>query len=493
MERTGFQYALFGRQNMAITKLMHLKEAPAVPHRHLANAVQYILDEKNNEAKTCDGLYVGGNAGYNSEDIIKTFLDTKELYGKLHGRQGYHFVISFEPGETDADEAYEITKEFAKKYLGENYDYVFATHTDKNHIHSHLIFNSVSRTDGYKYRYENGDWERYIQPVTDEICMEHGLKPLKFEENKKKGLSYAEWNEKKNGRMNWTHVIRADIDLASKHSDTLPEFMEHMKMAGYSVRAGKSKKKNATYFTYTYTDDAGKKHRRRSYNMPSGYSPEDIAKRIKQKSGSRMYEEIAENLEKKEKLASIDEIYKNTGTYRRLYQAVSFYRLPNPYAVTKGVRRDIMAIDRLLDECAYIKKNSLQTMNNIQDRESRLEEMINSLKREKWNKKDASEALDSGQKKQLERKEQIENELKNPDISDEAFEALQDEYEQLKEQLPDDDISKKDMERLSQEIKELGKELRMLRRIKKTEQEFTGRKTKQVSRVPESGTFNKKI
>lgn len=88
-----------------------------MPHRHLANAVKYILDEKNNEAKTCDGLYVGGNAGYDSEDIIKTFLDTKELYGKLHGRQGYHFVISFEPGETDADEAYTITKEFAKSIL----------------------------------------------------------------------------------------------------------------------------------------------------------------------------------------------------------------------------------------------------------------------------------------------------------------------------------------------------------------------------------------
>lgn len=107
-----------GRQtDLAVTKLMHMKEAPTVPHRHLANAVKYILDEKNNEAKTCDGLYVGGNAGYDSEDIIKTFLDTKELYGKLHGRQGYHFVISFEPGETDADEAYKITKEFAKSIL----------------------------------------------------------------------------------------------------------------------------------------------------------------------------------------------------------------------------------------------------------------------------------------------------------------------------------------------------------------------------------------
>lgn len=117
MERTGFRYALFGRQNMAITKLMHLKEAPAVPHRHLANAVQYILDEKNNEAKTCDGLYVGGNAGYNSEDIIKTFLDTKELYGKLHGRQGYHFVISFEPGKRMRMKLIQLQKSLQKSIL----------------------------------------------------------------------------------------------------------------------------------------------------------------------------------------------------------------------------------------------------------------------------------------------------------------------------------------------------------------------------------------
>mgnify|MGYP000040245103 CR=1 FL=1 len=49
---------------------------------------------------------------------------------------------------------------------------------------------------------------------------------------------------------------------------------------------------------------------------------------------------LLKNFEKKEKLASIDEIYKNTGTYRRLYQAVSFYRLPNPYALTeRGQKR----------------------------------------------------------------------------------------------------------------------------------------------------------
>lgn len=117
---------------LAITKLMHMKEAVGVPHRHLANAIQYILDEKNNEEKTEHGLYVGGNAGYDSGEILKTFLDTKELFGKKNGRQGYHFVISFAPGEVTADEAYQITREFCEKYLGDSYDHVFAVHTDKD-------------------------------------------------------------------------------------------------------------------------------------------------------------------------------------------------------------------------------------------------------------------------------------------------------------------------------------------------------------------------
>ena len=68
---------------IAITKLMHMKEAVGTPHRHLANAIKYILDEKNDEAKTDHGLYIGGNSGYDSADVLKTFLDTKELFDKL--------------------------------------------------------------------------------------------------------------------------------------------------------------------------------------------------------------------------------------------------------------------------------------------------------------------------------------------------------------------------------------------------------------------------
>lgn len=82
---------------------------------------------------------MGGNAGYDSGEILKTFLDTKELFGKKNGRQGYHFVISFAPGEVTADEAYQITREFCEKYLGDSYDHVLQCIQTKS-ICMHILY-----------------------------------------------------------------------------------------------------------------------------------------------------------------------------------------------------------------------------------------------------------------------------------------------------------------------------------------------------------------
>ena len=434
---------------MAITKLMHMKEASGVPHRHLANAIKYILDEKNEEAKTNQGLYVGGNSGYDSADILKTFLDTKELFGKVHGRQGYHFVISFAPGETNADEAYQMTKEFTEKYLGDDYDYVFAVHTDKGHVHSHIVFNSVRRTDGYKYRYVKGDWKKYIQPVTDEICVNHGIAPLTFDDKNMAGVSYAEWNDQKNNKIGWTQIIRADVDHAIMHSASFDEFVEHMHTAGYSIRAGMSKKHDTTYYTFIYTDEDGRQHRRRSYNMPPGYSPAEIAYRLKDKSGGRHYEHIAVVLEAKIKLFVPDEIIKNSVTVKRLYQAVSFYRLPNPYAVPAyRARKDITVIDRLLDECIYMKEAEISSMKDVTDKESELMVQIKSIKNMLNVKKKTGDEMscDTAQTSELKSR-----------------------------------------------LKMLKKELVMIRRIKKIEAYTEFMSSKQVIHVPDSGTYNNKL
>lgn len=143
------------------------------------------------------------------------------------------------PGEATKEQAYNVIKDFCEEYLGENYDYVFAIHTDKEHMHGHIVFNSVSRTTGYKYRYEKGDWEKYIQPITDRICKKYGLPPLTYEKNNKIGKSYIAHSEEKKGRPNEEKIIRADIDYIIPLVKDWDDFIKQMKSLGYTIRQGK--------------------------------------------------------------------------------------------------------------------------------------------------------------------------------------------------------------------------------------------------------------
>lgn len=77
--------------------------------------------------------------------VYQTFLRTKQLYEKPYGRQGYHYIIIFKPGEVKEEQVYKLVKRWCEEYLKDNYDYVFTLHNDHEHIHGHVIFNSVSR------------------------------------------------------------------------------------------------------------------------------------------------------------------------------------------------------------------------------------------------------------------------------------------------------------------------------------------------------------
>ena len=173
---------------MAVTKLLHIKGTGGSLGKHLKNAISYIL----NEEKTKNGLLVGGNAGVTTEEIYRTFLDTKKFYGKPGGRQGYHFVLSWKPGTVTEDQVYDMMEAFCQEYLKDEYDYVFSVHNDQEHLHGHMIFNSLSRATGYKFHYANGDWETEIQPVTDQICRRFGADPPVYEKEGRTGVCYGE-------------------------------------------------------------------------------------------------------------------------------------------------------------------------------------------------------------------------------------------------------------------------------------------------------------
>lgn len=359
---------------------MHINSDKRGGTGHLKNSLRYIL----NPEKTEKGYLVGGNAGNDPEEIFRVMMDTKKEWGKTDKRQGYHFVISFKPGEVTSDQAFLVLKEFCEEYLGEDYDYVFAIHTDQDHQHGHIIFNSVNRVSGYKYRYEKGDWEKFIQPVTDRICERFGISRLEFDQDKKTGKSYAEHDAEKKGRPTWMKIIQADIDFAVSRSRFWEEFLVQMKQLGYRIKEGK----------HTTFIPPGAKKGRRDVTLGEGYRKEDIRKRLSQETlraepvkilSSRLEQSYEKGLEK----------YLTVTLTRYQIQKVKlFYRVghyleeKNPYAVSdRDIRKHAIHIQRLYEECRYILEHDIKDLDGLKSRKEGLKEREAGLKKRKGGRK----------------------------------------------------------------------------------------------------------
>lgn len=121
---------------MAITKLSHVKErSSGNPNAGLYACIDYILNPDKTEDR-----WIGGNAGLTTQNVYDRMMTTKREFHKADGRQCYHFVISFSPGETDALTCFNVAQDFCEKYLKGQYEYVFSVHTDHKHIHAHIGF-----------------------------------------------------------------------------------------------------------------------------------------------------------------------------------------------------------------------------------------------------------------------------------------------------------------------------------------------------------------
>lgn len=345
---------------MAITKMRHIKGSGG--SNGLKRSIAYIM----NRDKTEDGLLIGGNAGTTPEEVFAVMMETKREWDKTGGRQGYHFVISWKPGEVTKDQAYQITGEFCERYLGDAYDYVYAVHTDQAHLHGHIVFNSVNRNDGYKYRYEKGDWERYIQPVTDAVCREEGLPVLADQRTGERHKSYAEHKAEKEGLPTLTKIVKADIDLMIRHADDFDSFLSGMRRLGYRIREGK-------YITYY---PPGFEKGRRDKTLGEGYSREDITFRIRRKdlekdaapsvidaaAADRMEVMMAPYL--KVRLSPCQLVY-----VKRVRRIGRYLEAKNPFAVKwYAVRKDAMETGKLFAECMYLLEHDIRSREDLAGR-----------------------------------------------------------------------------------------------------------------------------
>ena len=173
---------------------------------------------------------------------------TKDRFRKTDGRQCYHFVQSFaEIDDLTPQEAHAIALELAQREFP-NFEVLVATHIDTDHLHSHLIVNSVSFQDGRKLHQSAADLQAH-QLASDEICATHGLEllPPPQRQVKQKRMGSREYRSAAKGES-WKFRLMDTIDQCMKYAETKDEFISLMESEGYQVRWTDSRK-NITYTT----------------------------------------------------------------------------------------------------------------------------------------------------------------------------------------------------------------------------------------------------
>lgn len=116
---------------------------------------------------------VGMNCSNEYKEAFKDFQDIKEFYNKLEDRQYKHFVHSFKPNEIDKEKSLEMTVKLCEEFFPGNQVFI-AQHTDREHIHNHIVVNSVNFENGEKFYYEKEQFEKWRERA-DELAQEYGL------------------------------------------------------------------------------------------------------------------------------------------------------------------------------------------------------------------------------------------------------------------------------------------------------------------------------
>jgi len=224
---------------IATTRLMPLHSGKG---RTVAEALGRVTDYVENPEKTNGGDLV---TAYQCNPSIadQEFLFSKRQYAAITGRErkdndviAYHLRQSFKPGEITPELALEIAKEFAQEHLA-GYETVIGVHVDREHIHAHLVFNSVNADTGEKYHSNAQSYYQQIRATSDRLCREHGLSVI-MEGSSGKAVSYIEWLRQSRGQPTFRSMLEADLRTAIEDANDLGHFFMLMEHMGWEINHG---------------------------------------------------------------------------------------------------------------------------------------------------------------------------------------------------------------------------------------------------------------
>ena len=353
-----------------------------IPVRRLDQSVKYVMNkEKTTAVSLEDAIGYAANRSKTEQSCYETafactlesaFADmrhTKERWHKTGGVQGYHLVQSFAADEVTPELAHRIAQELADRVLGGRYEYVIGTHLNTGHIHSHIVWNSVSRIDGKKYHSNGKSYVTQIRAVSDELCRKYKLSVIDTENSNHVAKPYAEWLAEKNNQPTWRTAIRQDVDDAIRQSLTWRQFVAALQDKGYELQFNRK---------YPVLRPPGKERFVRFKTLGKRYTPEVIQNRLLYPQFDRCFVENSPRIQygrlhgdkPRRKLTGLRALY-----YRYLYELGALPRKPRRSSY--AVRQDAYKLDQRIQQMEFLSRNSIDTLTQLETyRQAKLGEIV---------------------------------------------------------------------------------------------------------------------
>ena len=337
---------------------------------HLANAISYITDGE----KTQEGALVGSH-NCNVDSALQEMLATKRKYGKVDKRQGYHFIISFKKQEVRPETVMEITQKFVERYFGDDFQCLYATHDNTGHVHSHILFNSVSWRTGKKYRYEKGDWAKEIQPIVNELCKEYGLSIQDIEIGTKE-KEPKKWDKTKQGIFRWNRQISLDVEDSISFANSYEDFLKLMEIKGYGINQNNGK---------TFLKPMGEKRFIALTDISAYYTKEAIENRIAK--GIRRESSRTEN--HTPRVIGCRRNYKKylpptpyqKAFFAKMYRTGQLKR--KPYSQMWRYKEEAARFEKLQSQYLYLCEHGIRSAGDLKERTDSLNAQMKNLDEER--------------------------------------------------------------------------------------------------------------
>ena len=347
---------------MAVTKILARRGG-------LQQAIAYVL----NGDKTEEQILTAAQ-GCLTATACRDMMAAKQHWNKTDGVQLYHIIQSFRPGEISPELALEIAQKFVREHLP-GYQAVIGVHTDREHIHAHIVFNSVSAFTGEKYHSNAQSYYQQIRGISDRLCRKHGLSVIMTGETAR-AVSYVEWLRQSKGQPTFRSMLEADLQTAIQDANDLGHFFLLMEHMGYEIRHG-----NRLGFRLRGQERFQYPGRRNPLFTEDGICASIRGNLSEIEAGRRpavLLRPKYQPYQKHPKYTGFLALYAHY-----LYLLGKIRQRQYPPRMTPHLRKEVMRFEQYREQFAFLRENGICTVSDMEGFQARTEETLAKLMKQR--------------------------------------------------------------------------------------------------------------